>query len=283
MTSRIALPTVANVLESFELEQVDDATWRGASVPFGSSVVFGGQLIGQALVAANRAVPEKKVKSIHTVFARAGSVDDDVELEVEVLHVGRTFASASVTCRQNDRLLSRSTVLLDVAEEDVARHQADVPDTVDAARSTRQVSTIDGWDFRYVGGVDLDDPAAVGPPELNVWTRFEAGPQPQVLNQALLGWASDGFLIGTAMRPHLGIGQSMSHRELSTGVITHTLTFHEYVAASDWLLLAHRSDHAGAGRAFGRADVFTRAGVLVAGFEQEAMIRRPVADTRSAL
>ena len=82
-----------------------------------------------------------------------------------------------------------------------------------------------------VGGVDISDPEAVGPAELDVWTRFVGAPDDPAISQALLAFATDGFLIGTAMRPHPGVGQAQAHRTLSTGVISHTLTFHEPVSA----------------------------------------------------
>jgi acyl-CoA thioesterase II len=124
-----------------------------------------------------------------------------------------------------------------------------------------------------VGDVDINDPEAVGPAELDVWTRFPGAPSDPGTSQALLSFATDGFLIGTAMRPHAGIGQSMSHRTISTSVLSHTITFHEAVSASHWLLLAHRSIYAGRGRSYGRADVFGPDGGLVASFVQDSMIR----------
>jgi acyl-CoA thioesterase II len=98
-------------------------------------------------------------------------------------------------------------------------------------------------------------------------------PDDPLLSRALLGFASDGFLIGAAMRPHRGIGQSMAHRELSTSVIAHTISFHEPFGAADWLLLHQRSSWAGRGRSVGEGAVHTVDGRLVAGFTQENMIR----------
>ena len=106
-----------------------------------------------------------------------------------------------------------------------------------------------------------------------MWTRFVGAPDDPVTDQALLAFASDGFLIGTAMRPHHGVGQAQAHVTVSTGVISHTLTFHEPAAAADWLLLSHHSPYAGRGRSYGSADVFRADGALVASFVQDAMIR----------
>jgi acyl-CoA thioesterase len=75
------------------------------------------------------------------------------------------------------------------------------------------------------------------------------------------------------------VGLGLAHRTLSTGVISHTLTFHEPFSAADWLLLSHHSPYAGGGRSYGRADAFRADGQLVASFVQDAMIRRKAEGT----
>ncbi len=72
--------------------------------------------------------------------------------------------------------------------------------------------------------------------------------RPAAEHRALLAFATDGFLIGTAMRPHAGVGQAQAHRTLSTGVVSRTLTFHEPGATRSWMLLRHRATFAGGGR-----------------------------------
>jgi acyl-CoA thioesterase II len=113
----------------------------------------------------------------------------------------------------------------------------------------------------------------VGPAELFVWTRFPGAPEDVTTSRALLSYATDGFLIGTAMRPHAGVGQALAHVSISTSVVSHTLTFHEPFDAGQWLLLAQESPYAGRGRSYGRGNVFTQDGALVASFVQENMIR----------
>ena len=93
------------------------------------------------------------------------------------------------------------------------------------------------------------------------------------MHQALLSWYTDPFLIAASMRPHPDIGQSMSHDTISTGVITHTLSFHEPVQAAGWLLLAQRSLVAGHGRTYGSGHVFDVEGNQVASFVQENLVR----------
>lgn len=236
-------------------------------------MVFGGQLIGQSIVAALVGQDGKTVKTVHTVFARSASAAAPLAITVDRMHAGRTLASSAVTISQGDRLCTRSLVLLSADEPDFIRH-ADPPPQVPGPDDCAAVSHgLDAWEIRIAGDVDISDPALVGPPELDVWTRFVGAPDDPALSQALLAYVTDGFLIGTAMRPHAGVGQAQAHRTVSTGVLSHTLTFHEPCSAGEWLLLSHRSSYTGRGRCYGRANVFRADGTLVAAFVQDGMIR----------
>ncbi|GAA3392618.1 acyl-CoA thioesterase [Cryptosporangium minutisporangium] len=273
------LPSVSDVRDALTLEPLAPGRWLGKSVPSRAGVVFGGQLIGQAIAVAAATVPAKRVASVHTVFARTGRTDAPVELDADPLHDGRSFAGLTVTARQGDRLLARSLLLLDVSEDDVVRHRPEAPATggpaaVGPGAAHPRPAMLAGWEHRYVEDVDLTDPDAVGPPELAVWSRFEAGGRAAADGPALLAWATVGFLVGTALRPHPGVGLANAHRELSTGVLTHTLTFHDPIAADEWLLLTQRSTVAGGGRAYGTGEVFTEDGRPVASYDQLAMVRR---------
>jgi acyl-CoA thioesterase len=269
------------VVDALVLEPVDSDRYRVEDhIGPANSVVFGGQLLAQSIVAARAGHDDKYVKTIHTVFARAATTDAPVELTVEPTHGGRTFASATVTVAQRDRTCARSLVLLTADEPDFVRHADPAPPTSDPEVATAVGHGADvGWEIRVVDGVDVSDPDAVGPPQLEVWTRFPDAPGDPSTGQALLAYASDGFLIGTAMRPHEGVGQAQAHVSLSTGVVSHTITFHEPFSAAEWLLLSHHSTYAGRGRCYGRADVFRRDGALVASFVQDGMIR-PAGDSR---
>jgi acyl-CoA thioesterase len=249
--------------------------------PAERDVVFGGQLLGQMIMAASASHPGKSVRTLHTIFARAARVSAPTELAVETLHAGRSFASANVTAWQGERLCARSLALLDAPDPDLLRHATPAPDVEgpdEAGDAGASPLVFPGAELRIVGGVDTWSPdAPVGPAELFVWMRYRGAPDDLASNQAILAWGTDGFLIGTAMRPHTGIGQADAHGKLSTGVVGHTLTFHEPFHARDWLLVAHESPHAGGGRSYGRAQVFTRDGRLVASFVQDNMIRAAAA------
>jgi acyl-CoA thioesterase II len=164
-------------------------------------------------------------------------------------------------------------VLLHAPDPDLIRHAA-APPAVRAADDLPARDHQPWWDIRYDPAVDISDPDAIGPAQLDVWTRFPDTPPGDVtMSQAMLAYASDGFLIATAMRPHAGVGQALAHVSVSTTVLTQTLSFHDPFDASDWLLLAHESPYAGRGRSYGRANVFAADGRLVASYVQDNMVR----------
>jgi acyl-CoA thioesterase-2 len=274
---RYVLVRTQDVVTALQLEATGDHHYRAGHAYVGSGTASGGQLIGQSLVAAAMENDGKRLKTIHTTFPRAATSEQPIELRVESIQSGRTFASASVTISQNERICAQSLVLLTSDDEDFIHHG----DVATGHSSPPSGLPDDGtWQVGFDDGVDLADPAAVGPPDLDVWVRFGGAPSDLVIDQALLAYSTDFFLIGTAMRPHAGVGQSQSHQTLSTGVITHTLTFHEAAPAAEWTLIRHHSTYAGRGRSYGRGDVFRNDGVLAASFVQDAMIR-PMAQAGS--
>jgi acyl-CoA thioesterase-2 len=265
--------TIEALVGALTLERTGADQFRATNVAAGHDVVFGGQLIAQSLLAGLHEQVGLTVKTVHTVFVRSASPTSPVDIVVERMHRGRTFASATVTISQGERLCTRSIVLLNADEADFVRH-ADTPPAMSSPEDAAPTAASSGaWEVRVVDDVDVGDPDAVGPAELDVWTRFVGAPAEPAMSQALLGFASDGFLIGTAMRPHPGVGQDQAHRTLTTGVISHTLTFHESFFAGEWMLLSQRSPYAGHGRSYGRGDVFRPDGQLAASFVQDAMIR----------
>jgi acyl-CoA thioesterase II len=262
------------VLKSLQLEPVGANRFRGRSVPSATRpVVFGGQLMGQMIMAAAGCVPGKNVKSLHAIFARAGTVSKPVDLDVDVMHAGRALASVSVTARQGDRLLSRGLLLLDAGEPDLIRHSLPMPKVAGPAVAVPQDWAEAGSQVRIVDGVDLMTADITGDPELFVWTRFDTAPDDLATNQALVSWYTDPFLIAAALRPHSGVGQAMAHDTISTGVLTQTVSFHEPVSATGWLLLAQHSLYAGGGRSYGSGHIFTEDGRQVASFVQDSLLR----------
>ncbi len=219
--------TIDSLTDALTLEATGPDRYCAPNVTSPHGVVFGGQLMAQSVMAALAGTDAMAVKTLHTVFARSATPDLPVDITVERTHGGRTFAGSTVTISQDGRLRTRSLVLLHADEDDLIRHA--VAPTTRSDPDDHQPVDVDAgaWEVRIVDGVDISDPDLVGPAELDVWTRFVGAPADPAVNQALLAFATDGFLIGTAMRPHAGVGQAQAHRSLSTGVISHTLTFHE--------------------------------------------------------
>lgn len=269
------MATIENFLAGLELTPAGDDRFTASNITgFGHEVVFGGQLLAQSLLAALVGQEGKVVKTLHTVFARGARPDQGVELTVDRMSSGRTFGSSTVTISQGDRLCARSIVLLTADEPDFVRH-GDQPLKLGSPDDAVPGPESGGaWEVRLVDGVDIMDPSLVGPPDLDVWTRFDGAPADPAISQALLAFATDGFLIATAMRPHEGVGQAQAHRTVDTGVISHTLTFHEPVVAADWHLLSHHVPYTGRGRSYGTANIFDAGGRIVASYVQDAMIRQ---------
>ena len=272
--------------EAFILEARGNGGFVASSIgdPDVHDVVFGGQILAQAILASDAASksgegsPGKDLASIHTVFARTATITKPLEIDVETTHDGRTAASQSITVHQGERICARSLVLRQAHADDLVRHQDPMPEVPlpqDCDPAAARGLVAPGTEVRVVGGTaSWDSSAPVGPAEAFVWVKPPAGPdQAEPLSQALLAYATDGYLIAAAMRPHDGVGQDMAHRLLTTGVVTHTLDFHEPVPPGRWLLMAQYSTYAGRGRAFGRAQVFDESGTLVASFSQESIIR----------
>ncbi|HVW42477.1 MAG TPA: acyl-CoA thioesterase domain-containing protein [Amycolatopsis sp.] len=263
--------------------QALDLTRAGASGFTGDSVVvgegrpvFGGQMMGQVVMAAAASHEDKVVRTVQVMFPRAADVARPLEYTVDTLHAGRTMATVGVAVTQGQRHVCRATVLLDTEEDDVIRHAPPLP----AVGGPEQAKPADelsehGAEVRIVGDVDLDDPTEVGPPEVAVWVRWPEAPRgDRARNHAIDAWYTDSMLIGAAMRPHRDVGGTMAHASLSTGVVTHTLTFHDASDAADWHLLTNDASYAGRGRVYGTGRLYTQDGLLVASFSQDSMIRR---------
>lgn len=260
------------LVDAMRLEGLGGSRFRAGSVGADRPAVFGGQLLGQAGIAAELATG-KPARSIHAVFARAASVTEALDLDVELVHDGRTMASTVVRVRQGERQVCAAIVLLDRGDPDVIRYAEPMPsvpgpDEAGAADAGQEA----GSQLRLVDGPAILRADEIGPPRVYAWVRFPDAPAGAGLHRALAAWYTDALLIGAAMRPH-PIGQEMAHRSLSTGVLTHTITYHEPVDVTQWHLLAQTSTQAGGGRCYGTGALYTRAGALVASFAQESMIR----------
>jgi len=265
--------SVAEMLDIFDVTPVTDTSYTGGSDAGTRDVIDGSQLLAQALVAAAKTCAGRSVRSAYAVFTRAVRAHTAIELDVDVVHAGRTFATAHVRVHQGERTCATVTVLLDHPQPDVVRHAAAParPSSPDGAVPVSMPMT--GRELRLVGLADPNDPDDVGPPEIDAWLHYDVVPDRDDLAKALLSHFTGHLSISAAMRPHAGVGTAMAHQTVSTAVMTIGIVFHEPVRWDDWLLYEHDSTAAGSGMAHARGRIFTRDGRLLASFHQQAMIR----------
>lgn len=248
-------------------EATEVAAFEGRNQQLDYHRVFGGQLLGQLIQTARLLCPDKAVKSLHTVFAREGRADEPVTFEAIRHHDGRSFATLTVTGRQGTRVLATSSICMHVVE-DGPEHQAvaDVPPVLGPEH--RLTLDLIPWETRAVDDLNL---TSTGPPEFEFWMRTpDVDP---ALAPALAAYATDLTLIGTALRPMDGLGQRGNGTQFTSAVTSHTLWFHRPFRTDEWLLLRQHSPLLAHGRCFGRGDVLTADGVLVASYGQEALLR----------
>ena len=245
-------------------------------------VVEGTQVLAQAIVAVAKRFADKSVRSVHAVFSRAVMVGQPVEFDIDVVHEGRSTATAVVGVQQNGRRCITFTAFADVPSADVIRHQLPRPDVVAPADANFSPMPMVGRELRLVDVVDINSPDEVGPPELYAWLHYDPIPTRDDLAKALIAYFTGHLGISTTMRAHEGIGTSQSHLTVSTAPLTVTVSFHEPVSWTGWLLYTHESTQVGAGMSYVRGAVHTEEGELIASFAQEAMIR-PLRTTDTAI
>nr|WP_275409174.1 acyl-CoA thioesterase domain-containing protein [Streptomyces sp. SID12501] len=229
--------------------------------------MFGGQLLGQFVRAATLASPDKAVKSVHALFARAGRPDEPVRYEVSRHHEGGTFATLGIIARQSPGVMATASVSMH-AVEDGPDHQT--PFHVPAVPGEEYSVDLDllPWDTRAASALDTPKSET---PEYELWMRTPAvGPE---LAPALTAYATDLSLIGTALRQVEGIGQHDANTVFTSAVTAHTVRFHRPFRTDAWLLLRQHSPLVAHGRCYGRGDVLTEGGSLVASYAQEALLR----------
>jgi acyl-CoA thioesterase II len=246
-------------------------------------VVEGTQVLAQAIVAVAKRFPDKSVRSVQAVFARAVMAGArPIELEIDVVSEGRSTATAIVAAKQNGKRCITMTVLADVPTADVIRHHLPRPDVAGPAEANVSEMPMVGRDVRLVDVVDVNSPDEVGPPELYAWLRYDPIPTRDDLAKALVAYFTGHLGISTTMRAHEGIGTSQAHLTVSTAPMTITVSFHEPVRWDGWILYSHESTQVGAGMSYVRGAVHTEAGELIASFAQDALIR-PLRTTDTAI
>ncbi len=278
--------TVQGLLDLFDVQPGGENRYIAETGPAGQDerqVVEGTQVLAQAIVAVAKRFPEKSVRSVSAVFARAVMVSaGPVELEIDVVSEGRSTATAIVAAKQNGKRCITVTALLDVPTGDVIRHHLPRPQVPAPADANVSPMPMEGRQLRLVDVVDVNSPDEVGPPELYAWLHYDPIPTRDDLAKALIAYFTGHLGISTTMRAHEGIGTAQSHLTVSTAPMTVTVSFHEPVRWDGWLLYSHESTQVGAGMSYVRGTVHTEEGELIASFAQDALIR-PLRTSDSAI
>ena len=231
--------------------------------------IFGGQLLAQFIRAASLASPEKIVKSLHAVFPREGRADEPVVYDVVRHHEGRSFSTLSITATQAKRPIGVASISMHVSEDGPDRQTVERVGEVPGPDHDVDLGLIP-WETRTAADLNA---TSTGPPEFELWIRTP--PVDPVLAPALAAYATDLTLIGTALRPHDGLGQLGNGTQFTSAVTSHTVWFHRPFTTDRWLLLRQHSPLLAHGRCFGRGDILTSDGLLVASYGQESLLRIP--------
>lgn len=276
MTTETTQWTVQMLLDLFDAEPAGEnrfATQTGLAEADERQVVEGTQILAAAIVAVAKRFPDKSVRSVHAVFARAVLAGPPVEFDIDVISEGRSTATAVVTASQNGKRCITITAFTDVPSADVIRHHLPKPAVAAPAEANASHMPMAGRELRLVDVVDVNSPDEVGPPEIYAWLRYEPIPAREDLAKALIAYFTGHLGISTTMRAHAGVGTAQAHLAVSTAPMTVTVSFHEPVRWDGWLLYSHESTQAGAGMSYVRGAVHTEEGELIASFSQDGMIR----------
>ncbi|GAA3198858.1 acyl-CoA thioesterase II [Actinocorallia longicatena] len=277
-----------NLLDILDLEQIEDDIFRGRSPEDRQQRVFGGQVAGQALVAAGRTVPvARQVHSLHAYFIRPGDPLVPIVYTVDRVRDGRSFTTRRVVAVQHGKAIFTLSASFQVAEPGPEHMspmpEAPAPETLPPGRD--RLAKIFGekiadeyagrrpFDLRHATPLTWE---AVGKPELAtptslVWLKVtEKLPDDPLLHVCLMTYASDMTLLDTVLLNH---GLAWGDGRTIGASLDHAMWFHRPFRADDWLLYAQETPNAGGARGFARGQVFTREGDLVVSVVQEGLVR----------
>ncbi len=277
------------LLSILDLEQLEHNLFRGRSPQVGWQRVFGGQVIGQALVAAQRTVgSDRHVHSLHCYFMRPGDPAIPIIYEVTRMRDGGTFTTRSVVAIQHGEAifsLSASFQSDELGLEHQIPMKLNVPgpdglisDTEFGASYAHMAPDHIRKYFERERPIEMK-PASLThyisreplPPEQNVWVRVLGEvPDNRALQAAVLAYISDMTLLDGSLFPH---GRTVFDGSVQAASLDHSMWFHKPNRLQDWLLYQQDSPNASGGRGFTRGAFYTQAGELVASVAQEGLIR----------
>ena len=280
------------LVKLLDVKDAGEDQFTGRRKRGGVGRVFGGQVIAQALAAAERTVAEDRgAHSFHAYFLRGGSEDHEIGLAVARDFDGGSFSNRRVVASQQGRPILNFTASFQRHEEGLSHRDCAMPDVpgpedlpteLELRRQfAEQMDPAQRHLFTQPRPIELrgiegrhwlNEGAA--PPRAHSWFRAVAPlPDDPRIHRAVLAYASDMQLLGTCILPH---GLSWSRGEVMSASLDHSVWFHDTFRADEWLLYATDSPWSGNGRGFNRGRVFTQDGRLVASVAQEGMIRKVV-------
>jgi acyl-CoA thioesterase-2 len=277
---------VQTMLDVLNIEQLEVNLFRGRSPQDRWQRVFGGQVIGQALVAAARTVEGRPPHSLHCYFLIGGDPKVPIIYEVDRIRDGKSFTTRRVVAIQHGQAIFTLMVSFH-SDEPGLEHQAQMPHVPppeelpsEAQIKAKVLPNMPEAVQRYYRS---ERPIELRPVEykrylgektengFNVWIKA-TGPLPDdpAIHQCVLAYASDMSLLDTALAPH---GRSLFEKEFMGASLDHALWFHRSFRADDWLLYAQETPNMIGSRGFARGLIFRRDGALVASVAQEGLVR----------
>ena len=279
---------VDQLVTLLDVERLDTDLYRGARQPGGVGRVFGGQVVAQALQAAQRSIDGDKVAhSLHAYFMRPGSEDHPIIYRVVRDFDGGSFANRRIVAQQNGQAILNMTASFQRPEEGL-EHQDAMPDVPgpEAFQSDRalRLEHADRIPEKFRHFFLRERPVELRPvsprnwlnpvktdPVQHCWFRVVAPmPDDPALHRAALVYASDMMLLGTSMLPH---GVHWMTSKMQNASLDHAVWLHEPFRFDEWLLYSCTSPWAGHARGFNLGRIYDRSGRLVASTSQEGLIR----------
>lgn len=272
------------LIELLDLEELEVNIFRGRSPKEDRQRVFGGQVAGQALVAAGRTVSEGRVHSLHCYFLRPGDPKIPILYEVDRIRDGKSFTTRRVVAIQHGRAIFNLDASFHKDEPGLEYHspmpEVPAPETLPTfmERLKPFLRELGPWaeqerpiDIRLCDPVDTP-PSTWRQPNAYAWIRTSGAlPDDPMLHNCILTYASDMTLLDTTVRPHGLVW--CPDRKLMMASLDHSIWFHRPFRVDEWLLYAQVTPSSSGGRGLATGSIFTRSGVLVASIAQEGLIR----------
>lgn len=280
---------VDNLLETLDLERLEKNLFRGISPNVGWQRVFGGQVIGQALVAAQRTVePDRRVHSLHCYFMRPGDPENPIIYETDRIRDGGSFTTRRVVAIQHGHAIFSMSASFQIIEAGLEHHidmPADIPHP-DELVSEQELAEqfIDKapenvrkyWQRERpieLRPIDLTHYVSRKklPPRQHIWFRATGKlPGNSAIQEAVLAYASDMTLLDTSLFAH---GRAVFDPKLQVASLDHAMWFHRPFNMENWHLYTQDSPNASGARGFTRGMIYSAKGELVASTAQEGLIR----------